>query len=575
MKKLLPCTTWILLLVAACSRGAPEAGVEPLVLADHELPHDFARGIFPTGHAELFVEVEGRGELKVTASAERETTRTVIEESSEGPARTLRGTLSPAPAAASTRATPLLLRFESSEGLSIKGYSVRAASATAGATAVTKKDLRGSLRGRDVVLILFDSVHSGHLGSYGYERATTPHISKVAERGVRFDRAYSQTSWTISSAVSLFTSLDQERHGVLLVGQGLSDACTTLAELFQGAGYRTEGLVQNGVLGPKVGIERGFDRLTRPGKVWHSTDQLFNHVRDVLLTEHEKPAFVYAHVLPPHMPYEPPADFQGRFAPEYDGEETGSIRSIVRAAGKPRDHPDLMHVAGLYDEMIASIDARVGALVAELEAAERLDQTLILIVSDHGEAFNQHGITGHNFHVYEEMVRVPWVLMAAGSPLPTGVTIDAPVTLMDVAPTLVELCALPEPEQDIVGHSRVDLLAGAEAVSEPIFLSARYREREGVVVTPQIALLLDGYKLVADPAFESVALFDLEHDPEEQDDVADEHPIRASAMTAALRVWHDVSRKEMLPAPHVGGVDVKALRDLGYLEGEEAEAGGG
>jgi len=578
MKSILPNTLLALFLVVACSRGAPavavggDVDVEQLVLADHEDPRNFVRGVFPTGSAELVVEIEGRGTLRVTAHVEGEIHLAVIEHELDGPGRVVRGTLSTSPPETGRRATPHLLRFESTEGLHIKGYSIRPVDGTADSTSTasaTEHDLRGALRGRDVLLILFDSVHSGHFGSYGYERPTTPHITRLAERGVRFDHAYSQTSWTISSAVSLFTSLDQERHGVLLVGQGLSDACTTLAELFQGAGYRTEGMIQNGVLGPKVGIERGFDRLTRPGDVWDSTDGLFDLVREVLVTEHEQPAFVYAHVLPPHMPYEPPDDFRGRFAPPYEGRATGSIRSIVRAAGKPRDDPDLVHVTALYDEMIASIDARVGALVAELDAAGRLDQTVILIVSDHGEAFNQHGITGHNFHVYEEMVRVPWVLLAAGSPLPAGLTIETPVTLLDVFPTLIELCALPEAEHELVGRSRVDLLAGARPAPEPVFLSARYREQDGVVATPQLAMVLDGFKLIADPAFETVELFDLERDPEEQRDIARERPVRAAAMGTALRVWHDLARKEMLPAPHVGGVDVKALRDLGYLEGED------
>ncbi len=431
--------------------------------------------------------------------------------------------------------------------------------------------LRGSLRGRDVLLLVCDALHSAHLGCYGATRPTSPSIDELATQGVRFASAYSQTAWTLPSVASLFTSLEQERHGLLRHGESLADAPTTLAELFREAGYETRALYQNGVLTRRAGLARGFDDYVRISRGETGTREALAGCADLFATPSERPRFVYLHLFPPHAPYEPPRRYRRRYDPGYAGEADGSIVSnlAVSESSDGPDDPDLAHTRALYDELLTYVDEQVGHLLSRVRKAERDGELLVVFTSDHGEAFLQHGEMGHTRRVFDEMVRVPLVLSAPGAPWSDGRVIAESVSTLDVVPTLVELFDLPAPGNPISGRSLVPALAGGRLDADrPIFLTAGYRKG---APAPHHALRVGRWKWVLDVDSGHAQLFDLDADPGELRDLSREEPEIARRMEARFQEWFEAATRDAWTAGVAEpDADVDAeMEALGYFGYDE------
>jgi len=465
---------------------------------------------------------------------------------------------------------PLIITLKSTGDVTLLAFAVQELRAPAQPPPTR---LPGSMRGRNVVVFVADSLHAEHLSGYGYERDTSPYIDRIAEAGVRFRYAYSQTSWTLSSVSSLFTSVEQERHGVLELDQRLGDEFSTLAELFSSAGYRTVGLIQNGIIWPATGLDRGFAEYTI--FPWHTegTRQLMARAVEVMLEVSDDPFFLYVHLTPPHQPYQPPASFRELYLdPEYDGEVDGSIIScaIVAKASPPAGDPDVRRLAALYDGHIRYVDDQIGNALRAMLGAGRLNELLVVVTSDHGEAFLQHGAQGHNSHVYEEMVRIPLVFYAPESPIPVGQVVDAPVTLLDVMPTLIDLCALEPPRHRLRGASLVGLLEshGASVRSRPesfvprsIFMTSRYKDDPAKL---HAAIRIGRHKLVTRGG--RAFLYDLVADPGETEDLAAQRPVHARVLEHRLDAWYAdaTSRDSAAETVALDPARRQAIRALGY-----------
>jgi arylsulfatase A-like enzyme len=400
--------------------------------------------------------------------------------------------------------------------------------------------LRGSLAGRNVVLIVPDSMNAQHLSCYGYHRPTSPNLDRIAQAGVRFAQACSQTSWTLSSVASLFTSLEQERHGVLRIDETLGPLPTTLAELFQKGGYRTLAIMQNEVIRKETGLDRGFELYRFYPYNENGTKECLSFIQKLILKELKRPFFAYLHLMPPHAPYAPPEDFRNRFNPDYTGPVEGTIEDggLLQKEKRSADDPDVLHLAALYDEYIRYIDSEIGKLIDSVEEAGRGDKFLFIITSDHGEAFMQHGKQGHNAHVYDEMIRVPLILHAPGGSLPRGAVIEPMVSVLDIFPTLVELCGIPSPEQAMDGRSLVPLLEEpGRNPDRSLFFTSRYKS-EGSMDSLQLGVREGAMKLVITGKTGEVELFDLERDPGEKMDLYEERAGQGRELERKLRNWY-------------------------------------
>jgi arylsulfatase A-like enzyme len=423
---------------------------------------------------------------------------------------------------------------------------------------------------RSVLVVVVDSLHAGHVSAHGYPRATTPNFDAFAAAGVRFEHAYSQSSWTLPSTASLFTGLEQERHGVRTFDDRLPSAIPTLAERFLAAGYRTCAIVQTPVLSSRHGLDRGFERYTVLDHSTASVEKALALAEQTWTRDETRPLFLYLHLAPPHMPYQPPAPFAGRFGEEHAA-VSGSIEDCRRVHRAKLAAEDLQvrALAARYDDHVAFADDGVGRLLESLARHAPRTNALVVWTSDHGEAFQQHGSQGHNATVYEEMIHVPLALRALDGTVAPRVAPEV-VSTLDVAPTLLELCGAAPLPLPCAGRSFAPALRGESLAARTLYFSSRYKDDEAQL---HAALRRGKWKLLAFGASERAALHDLEADPHELTDLSAERSELAKELGEELRRW----RAELAPAerapersPAREASARARLGELGYADGADS-----
>ncbi|MFT5285436.1 MAG: arylsulfatase A-like enzyme [Planctomycetota bacterium] len=337
----------------------------------------------------------------------------------------------------------------------------------------------------DILLISLDTLRSDHLSSYGYRRETSPFLDKLASEGARFAEAHSSASNTAPSHMSLLTGLDPLAHGIRPVGgarekvTGLSPRSPILAEILKSVGYQTVGIADNGYVMTSMGFDRGFEyfdnqRTSLPQKL----TMLSVKLKEV---DPDKPLFVFFHTYEPHAPYLPPPPFHGRFTSEsYTGpfrKRYDDLASLpVHVAWKQKgdflktwegmSEVDLDFLRGLYDEGIAYTDSRIKRLWSIWSRRRNPEKTLLIIVSDHGEGFNEHGQLGHKYGLYSELLRVPLIVRGPGI---QPIVIEQPVSLTDVVPTILDYLQLPS--STMQGESFLSLMRGNDSESQRFAVS--------------------------------------------------------------------------------------------------------
>jgi len=406
----------------------------------------------------------------------------------------------------------------------------------------------GCRRGEDsrpnLILILVDTLRSDHLHAYGYPRETSPSLDALAGRGVLFEQAISAAPWTLPSAMSLLTGRLPSSHRVENDGMKLAPEIPILAEILKGAGYSTSAVVSHIYVDSPFGFQRGFDRFDDFGLskgyrfeagLEPRAEQVTDHVlAEVRRMEKGRPFFLLAHYFDPHWNYDPPAPYDKRFTGAYSGQVTGSYSSFSEyiMPGKILPPAELQHLRDLYDGEIAYTDAQIGRLLETLERQGVARRSVVVLVSDHGEEFKEHGSLGHGRDLYDEVTRVPLMVADLRKPAPAR-RIKEEVRSIDVFPTL---CALAEvlPPRGVQGVSLIPFLSGEggegrSAISETIRFDAyrkSYREPNA--------------KLIVGLESNSRELYDLTSDPGEQTNLWERRGQEALAMEQALFEQVDV-----------------------------------
>lgn len=552
---------------AACTEEAPvldEAQVRS-ILPTGEVPASFERAIVAHGAASLVIEARGVGELEVTAALEGGAPLQL------GSMRLLDRFERMQLALPGTGDRALLVEIDGPETVQWRMLALHEPAPEQ----AESSPLVGSCKGRNVVIFLADSLAARHTTVHGYERPTTPGLERLAADGVRFEAAHSQTSWTMPSVTSLFTAQTQERHGMLRMNQQLPEGIGTLAQSFHDAGYKTIGLIQNGIIWKHTRLDRGFDEYDVRREGNKVSEEMMAKARELMNVDRGRPLFLYVHLTPPHQPYLPPKSYSNDFIdPNYEGEVTGSIMDCAKINHfkPPMDHADVQHLKALYDGHIRYVDDMIAKTMDEVWKESPREDWVVVVTSDHGEAFLQHGDQGHNTQVYEEMVHIPLVIAAPGSPLPAGSEVPAPVSLLDVGPTLRDLTGLPSHAQVEDGRSLVPLIDDpSRDMRRAFFFSSRYpKELDGRPTW--IALRLGDYKLLSSE--NGYELYDLARDPHEMDNLTDAEPLRTRAMAEMLEAWRDSGARSDAASSALPEDAQEQLRRLGYVdsEGNEIEA---
>jgi arylsulfatase A-like enzyme len=455
----------------------------------------------------------------------------------------------------------------------------------------------------NIILIVMDTVRADHLSIYGYERDTTPNLAALAKEATLYRRAVSSSDATLSTHASLFTGMYPRRHGAHMKppefpnGRPLSLNFETLAEALSKAGYSTLAVVSNHVyLRPEFGLAQGFQyydfrqavRFLEQGRVCYLRSlvykifqglsprvayekaykkaeeinaQVFNLLGRSLKTD--RPFFLFINYMDAHIPYLPPHPFDtlypGKINSFANKDESAVIRDVMKLRRKIAER-EKRHLTSQYDGAIAYIDSQIRLLMERLKSLALYNNSLIIITSDHGEAFDEKDFVDHGYSVYQNHVHVPLVIKYPG--VVREKEDDRLVSSVDIMPTILDILGLGIPD-GVQGQSLVSRTGqegrGVLAESFPLPVFRQWNSRFQRV---QRALFCGSMKLIKSTNGE-VELYNLAEDPNEETNL-----YRNGGETRQLEGMLDqwLRETEEAPDPKVDKGTLERLESLGYVD---------
>lgn len=420
--------------------------------------------------------------------------------------------------------------------------------------------LRPSPEGPNVVVVVVDTLRRDHLATYGYPRQTAPFLDGLAREGAVFD-GLSPSSWTKPATASLLTGLHPLHHQAVGRLDALPEPAVTLGELLRERGYRTVGASANGWISREFGFGQGFDELLLLDS--HEQAEKVNEHVLPLLGHLEPPFFLYVHYIDPHAPYGPRTAWNGGELPAgLRAQAPVTIESLDPFEVRERPAEVLNRVRDLYDGEIRGADRGIEQLVRALREQGLMEDTILVVTSDHGEEIGDHGRMSHGLSLYEEVVRVPLVIHAPGRIRAGRYGL---ASLLDVLPTLADLVGfeMPEGRTGLDGVSLAGTLRGETAPTRPRSFLFHLDHMDGTT----LALARGGDKIVLGrrPFFKE--LFDLATDRGERRNRLGQGGEKTFARLASdLALLYNAGTREALPrrAAVLDGHLREDLAALGY-----------
>lgn len=446
-------------------------------------------------------------------------------------------------------------------------------------------------RPKNVLILMIDTLRADHLGAYGYPRETSPVLDQLAAEGILFEDVTSAAPTTFPSVNSLFTSRTPDLfYRTSSRDLGIPEELTTLAEALRDAGLQTAAISPSPVVrqapsffNPDGGFGQGFDRFdeTCGYKERHvpsyTTPCVNEKALEILddLTADGNPFFFYVHYLDPHDPYVPPEEnrvFSAGYESELQFVSEGRTYPLTQAlfgTGEPVDYSerDIQHMIDLYDDEIRGVDTAIGELLARLEERGVLDDTLVVVVSDHGESFLEHPTAWqHGRSVYQSELHVPLLFRWPGG-LPAGERRSEAVCSIDVMPTILELMGL-EPVEGMVGSSLLGPDAAGRESNEICFAAGRANWK--AQNANLLALRQGRAKIIYDRGQDAYEVYNLSSDAGEKNNLApeswDQAPQNMLSLRTALDLFGDLTPLGADEAVALDPEAEKALRALGYIQ---------
>jgi arylsulfatase A-like enzyme len=467
-----------------------------------------------------------------------------------------------------------------------------------GPSAVSREAMRARPEEVNVVIFLIDTLRADRLGLYGCDRRpTSPRMDALAEESVVFERAYAPSPWTLPTVMSLLTSTFPCEHNVLHNRHRLADSFTPLAVRLKLLGYTTIDLYANPFAGPQFGLGRGYDVIKNMARQQSDGPALLS----ILDSYPAAPFFLYLHNTEPHNPYDyaPPhtdgfpdvsaatrrwfarqntalrrlrrLDFDRR-RPVGTTDTTAEQDRVLAALHARRDE-----YIELYDAAVRAADGRVGSVIDALKSRRLWDNTLFIVLADHGEEFAEHGGWLHDQSVYEELMHVPLIVHFPGGEY-GGRRLRSVVSLVDVVPTIAEYLREPELSHGTRGRSLMPLVRGEQPDSDDDFQIPGIRMNRKTYYRPQkesrgdtnVMIRRANWKGIWNVEIDTFELYDLSGDRWEQRDVSAQHPEVASAMRRAAQSWYEQcgSRAGEVEEANeeLDEETLRNLRALGYID---------
>jgi arylsulfatase A-like enzyme len=469
----------------------------------------------------------------------------------------------------------------------------------------------------NIILLVMDSVRVTNLSCYGYERPTTPNIDALAGQGTLYEQAISVSCWTLPVHASLFTGLYPLNHGVTVSKDALPDGFPTLARRLKDVGYQTACFSYNAYISSATGLDQGFDtvedvwRVTRPRGIertkmsklikrlerrgpWtkpivrllrramrvrsflkHRANQkdsgagLTNEKIQAWLRETRRPDapfFIFVNYMECHERYSPPHHNDRRFMPEkfspWRVAQVSPNKDEVLFGSSKRRSEDLEIMRALYDGALHYLDEKIAELWRSIESLGMLDDTVVIVTSDHGDSLGEHNHLGHRIALYEQLVHVPLIVRYPAR-FASGTRVDQQVQLADLFPTMLALAGADT--SDVAANGFHSLLAPPPPEVRPFTVAENTAPISFDNVLARM-IRTDQYKYIWKSNHQH-ELYDLSRDPSETSNLVAVEPEVARSMIERLEAWErslEDKRIETRQAEY-DEATLQRLRGLGYV----------
>ncbi|MGD9347321.1 MAG: sulfatase-like hydrolase/transferase [Candidatus Aminicenantes bacterium] len=400
----------------------------------------------------------------------------------------------------------------------------------------------------NVILITLDTTRADHLACYGYADVRTPNLDSLARRGVLFEQAAASSPLTLPSHCSILTGMYPTYHGVRINGNtALNEQQKTIAEIFSGQGYQCGAFIAAFVLDGRWGLEQGFQHYDDHfdlkkykhidlGSVQKPGNEVMDVALDWLEEKKNSPFFAWIHLYDPHTPYEPPEPYLSEYG------QRG--------------------LSGLYDGEIAFMDEQIGRCLAWLDTNQLDENTIMILVGDHGEGLGSHGEGTHGYYIYDYAIHVPLIVVTPFERL-RGARVSSQVGIVDIFPTLLELTGI-MPSVETQGRSLLPLMFRPQKEEDGFAYAESMSPNLQFGWSSIHSLRTTQYKYIDTPKAE---LYDLTQDPGELTNILEQYPDMAREMKETLdRLIEETSQGA--PTPQAANLDretVERLAALGYI----------
>jgi arylsulfatase A-like enzyme len=424
-------------------------------------------------------------------------------------------------------------------------------------------------KGPNLLLITIDTLRADYLGCYGSPDVKSPEMDRLAESGILFKRHVSTSQCTNPSHVSIMTGLYPSVHQVLNNRTALAESASTLAEILQKKGYHTLGAVSVRHLNPEVAnLDQGFDEYLgcqEPVelKAGERNQELIKKIGSLP----EKPFFIWAHYFDPHGPYEPPAPYDTLYPVKslYDPVPPHSEMNLTPKQKSSPVDPDV--IIPLYKGEITYLDSQIGRLVQALKEHKRYDNTLIVLVADHGESMVEKNIYFCHAGMYNQVLHVP-LIISFPEKIPRGISVNTLTSSVDIFPTILNILKISYPPGPLPGKSLVPLFTSPDKRLHQYIISEAVN---GVIR----AVYTNDFKYIkpfpTDWACKEDHLFRPWSDYWESKELKTRHPKLVRRLENYLSTWLLKAGKKALSSQKHKKLDEKtrkSLKTLGYIDEE-------
>jgi len=427
------------------------------------------------------------------------------------------------------------------------------------------------------ILISLDTLRADHLGCYGYHRQTSSNIDSFARGAFLFENCIAPTSWTLPSHTSVFTGLHPAAQGprdVLPAFRPVEQRETTLGEAARQSGYLTAAYTEGGWVRGALGFAQGFE-LYSDGKsdITGDAQNTFHHALTWVRKFRRQPFFLFIHTYQTHQPYRPPA----RFAAMFDSDYSGPPDEDVAYPKVNCSEPYRERIETLYDGEIAFTDDVLGKFLDELHEMNLLENTVIIIFSDHGEEFLEHADFSHGNTLYDEVLRVPLIIRLAGGNPPAG-RVTRQVSLTDLYATVVEMLQFERNAPatclsllPLIQSSKIEKSYDKNTIIGELYVDpqARGRNEPGWWIH---SVRTEDWKYIFSAEKRTEELYDLRNDPAEKNNIAAQNQAEVERYRQSLELFLRTVAAERRPSPAaerriapLTEHDRRQLKALGYM----------